>query len=41
MFEQAFKNIDDTIWKDAGASNELDYVDQTSFPQKFHLLFYR
>jgi len=31
MFEQAFKNIDDTLWKDAGASNELDYVEQTSW----------
>lgn len=31
MFEQSFKNIDDTLWKDAGASNELDYVEQTSW----------
>ena len=31
MFEQAFKNIDDTLWKDSGASNELDYVEQTSW----------
>lgn len=31
MFEQAFKNIDDILWKDAGASNELDYVEQTSW----------
>lgn len=31
MFEQAFKNIDDTFRKDAGASNELDYVEQTSW----------
>jgi len=23
MFEQAFKNIDDTLWKDAGCSSEL------------------
>jgi type I restriction enzyme M protein len=30
-FEQAFKNIDDVLWKDAGASNELDYVEQTSW----------
>lgn len=31
MFEQAFKNIDDVLWKDAGVSNELDYVEQTSW----------
>jgi len=31
MFEQAFKNIDDALWKDAGSSNELDYVEQTSW----------
>ena len=31
MFEQTFKNIDDTLWKDAGCSSELDYVDQTSW----------
>ncbi len=31
MFEQAFKNIDDTLWKDAGTSSELDYVEQTSW----------
>lgn len=31
MFEQAFKNIDDIMYKDAGASNELDYVEQTSW----------
>jgi len=31
MFEQAFKNIDDTLWKDAGCSSELDYVEQTSW----------
>jgi type I restriction enzyme M protein len=30
-FEQAFKNIDDVLWKDAGVSNELDYVEQTSW----------
>jgi type I restriction enzyme M protein len=30
-FEQAFKNIDNTLWKDAGVSNELDYVEQTSW----------
>ena len=31
MFEQTFKAIDDTLWKDAGCSNELDYVEQTSW----------
>jgi type I restriction enzyme M protein len=31
MFEQAFKNIDDILHKDAGASSELDYVEQTSW----------
>ncbi|MBI3741023.1 MAG: hypothetical protein HY257_04625 [Chloroflexi bacterium] len=27
MFEQTFKNIDDKLWKDAGCSSELDYVE--------------
>ena len=31
MFEQAFKNIDDTLWKDAGCTSELDYTEQTSW----------
>ena len=31
MFEQAFKRIDDILRKDAGASSELDYVEQTSW----------
>lgn len=31
MFEQAFKNIDDVLWKDAGADSELDYIEQTSW----------
>lgn len=31
MFEQSFKNIDDILRKDAGASSELDYVEQTSW----------
>ena len=31
MFEQIFKNIDDTLWKDAGCSSELDYIEQTSW----------
>ena len=31
MFEQAFKNIDDVLHKDAGCSSELDYVEQSSW----------
>ncbi|MEQ9220943.1 MAG: N-6 DNA methylase [Cyclobacteriaceae bacterium] len=31
MFEQTFKNIDDVLWKDAGADSELDYIGQTSW----------
>lgn len=31
MFEQTFKNIDQTLWNDAGCSNELHYVEQTSW----------
>ncbi|OGG95489.1 MAG: type I restriction endonuclease subunit M [Candidatus Lambdaproteobacteria bacterium RIFOXYD2_FULL_50_16] len=31
MFEQAFKNIDNILWKDAGVSSELDYTEQTSW----------
>ena len=31
MFEQTFKNIDDILWKEGGCSNELDYVEQTSW----------
>lgn len=31
MFEQKFKNIDNLLWKDAGASSELDYIEQTSW----------
>jgi type I restriction enzyme M protein len=30
MFEQAFKNIDDILHKDAGCGSELDYIEQTS-----------
>ena len=30
-FEQIFKNIDDVLWKDAGADSELDYIGQTSW----------
>ena len=31
MFEQAFKNIDDILHKDAGCGTELDYTEQTSW----------
>lgn len=31
MFEQVFKNIDDILYKDAGADSELDYIGQTSW----------
>jgi type I restriction enzyme M protein len=31
MFERAFKNIDDVLWKDAGCTSELDYTEQTSW----------
>lgn len=31
MFEQTFKNIDDTLWKDAGCTSELDYTEQSSW----------
>ena len=31
MFEQAFKNIDDVLWKEAGCTTELDYAEQTSW----------
>jgi type I restriction enzyme M protein len=30
-FEQAFRNIDDILWKESGCSNELDYTEQTSW----------
>jgi type I restriction enzyme M protein len=30
MFEQAFKRIDDVLRKNAGASSEPDYIEQTS-----------
>ena len=26
MFKQAFKNIDDILWKEAGCTTELDYT---------------
>lgn len=31
MFEQAFNNIDNSLWKDAGCDSELDYIEQTSW----------
>ena len=31
MFEQAFRNIDDVLRKEAGCSSELDYTEQTSW----------
>ena len=31
MFEQAFKNIDDVLRKEAGCTTELDYSEQTSW----------
>ena len=31
MFEQAFRNIDDALRKEAGCTTELDYIEQTSW----------
>ncbi len=31
MFENAFKNIDDVLWKEDGCSSELDYTEQSSW----------
>ena len=31
MFEQTFRNIDDTLHKEAGCATELDYAEQTSW----------
>lgn len=31
MFETAFRNLDDSLRKDAGCSSELDYIEQTSW----------
>lgn len=31
MFEQAFRNIDDSLRKEAGCATELDYAEQTSW----------
>ena len=34
MFEQAFKNIDDVLHKDAGCSSGLDYTDIIDKPYR-------
>ena len=31
MFEQVFKNLDDTLRKEAGCTTELDYTEQSSW----------
>lgn len=31
MFEQVFKNVDGVLWKEAGCTTELDYIEQTSW----------
>ncbi|MEA5535269.1 type I restriction-modification system subunit M N-terminal domain-containing protein [Crocosphaera sp. XPORK-15E] len=31
MFEQAFKNLDDTLRREAGCTTELDYTEQSSW----------
>jgi type I restriction enzyme M protein len=31
MFEQTFKNMDDVLYKDAGADSELVYLKQTAW----------
>jgi type I restriction enzyme M protein len=31
QFVQAFRNIDDVLWKEAGCTTELDYTEQTSW----------
>ena len=31
MFEHAFINIDDALWKESGCTTELDYTEQTSW----------
>jgi type I restriction enzyme M protein len=31
VFEQAFRNIDDVLRKEAGCTTELDYIEQTSW----------
>lgn len=31
MFAQAFKNIDNALWKESGCTTKLDYTEQTSW----------
>jgi len=31
MFEQAFKNIADVLWKEAGYTTELDYTEHSAW----------
>lgn len=31
MFEHAFKNIDDVLWKEAACTTERGYTEQTSW----------
>jgi hypothetical protein len=33
MFEQAFRTIDDILFKESGCTTELDYTEQTSGSQ--------
>ena len=35
MFETTFKNLDDTLRKDAGCATEMDYMEQTSWLEFF------
>ena len=37
-FEQTFKNIDDSLYKDLGADSELDDIVQTSWLMLLHYL---
>ena len=39
MFEQAFKNIDDVLFKEAGCNSELDYAEQTAWLLFLKFLF--
>ncbi len=32
MFEQTFKNIDDVLWKEAGCTTELHFVNNKLIP---------
>ncbi len=35
MFQQAFKNIYDILWKESGCTTEIDYTEQTSWLCRF------